>query len=198
MKRSIKAGEWSTLVLPFSMSETIVKEVFGDDVELADLQGYDLNGNGISVNFTTVTDMEANHPYIIKTTKDIAQFKVNSVTIENPNPVYEPATNAKFVGTYVAGTAIPSSALFLSDNKFWYSNGKSISKGFRGYFILDDANLGQSSSRISLVIDGTTAVKTILNDMPDNQTFLYNLQGIRVKAPAKGIYIQNGKKVVIK
>ena len=198
VKRSIKAGEWSTLVLPFSMSETIVKEVFGDDVELADLQGYDLNGNGISVNFTTVTDMEANHPYIIKTTKDIAQFKVNSVTIENPNPVYEPATNAKFVGTYVAGTAIPSSALFLSDNKFWYSNGKSISKGFRGYFILDDANLGQSSSRISLVIDGTTAVKTILNDMPDNQTFLYNLQGIRVKAPAKGIYIQNGKKVVIK
>jgi hypothetical protein len=42
-----------------------------------------------------------------------------------------------------------------------------------------------------------TGIRTIDNDAMRSGTF-YDLNGIRVEEPAKGIYIQNGKKVVVK
>ena len=45
--------------------------------------------------------------------------------------------------------------------------------------------------------DESTGISAIQKKMPiDGIT--YNLQGVRVNNPTKGIYIQNGKKVVIK
>ena len=45
--------------------------------------------------------------------------------------------------------------------------------------------------------NGTTAIKNIENKQDATGEY-YNLQGQRVNAPAKGLYIHNGKKVVIK
>ena len=198
VKRSIKAGEWSTLVLPFSMSAAIVKEVFGDDVQLADLQGYDVNINGdISVNFASTTAIEAHHPYIIKTTKDITQFKVNSVAITSATPTYAPTANASFTGVYAAGTVVPSGSLFLSGNKFYYSAGKTVSPAYRGYFTFADKVAG---ARLAFTIDGTTDTVTPIADIAaDDATgapAVYNLQGQRVAEPQRGIYIIDGKKII--
>ena len=41
VKRTITAGTWSTLCLPFAMTEAQMKAAFGDDVELADFTGVD-------------------------------------------------------------------------------------------------------------------------------------------------------------
>ncbi|MBQ9669241.1 MAG: hypothetical protein IJV45_10960, partial [Prevotella sp.] len=53
---------------------------------------------------------------------------------------------------------------------------------------------------IPVSIDGQNALSTGLKDvkkvMENGQ--LYNLNGVRVAAPQKGIYIQNGKKVIVK
>ena len=46
-------------------------------------------------------------------------------------------------------------------------------------------------------IPGTSGIKAINSNVDDNNN-IYNLQGIRVVNPKKGVYIQNGKKVVIK
>ena len=70
VKRTIKAGEWSTICLPFAMTETQVKAAFGNDVELGDFISYDTvedddeNIVGITVDFDEATEIEANHPYI--------------------------------------------------------------------------------------------------------------------------------------
>ena len=45
--------------------------------------------------------------------------------------------------------------------------------------------------------NGTTAIKNIENKQDATGEY-YNLQGQRVNAPAKGLYIHNGKKVIIK
>ena len=45
--------------------------------------------------------------------------------------------------------------------------------------------------------DGTTGIHSIENGESENDVY-YNLQGQRVDNPTKGIYIRNGKKVVIK
>ncbi len=48
-------------------------------------------------------------------------------------------------------------------------------------------------------LDGeTTAVEAVLTPAASADGEYYDLQGRRVTAPAKGIYVTNGKKVIIK
>lgn len=197
VKRTLNADEWSTIVLPFALSETQLKKLFGDAVQVADLTGYTKTDGGLNVNFQTVKAIEANHPYIIKVKNGVTQFTVNGVDITTTaQPTYQATANATFAGTYVAETTIPSGCLFLSGNKFWYATDQTMkSKGYRAWFDFDDKVA--DGSRITLTVDGTTAVNTVLDDgVTDGK--VYNLQGISVKAPAKGICIQNGKKVIIR
>ena len=67
VKRTINANEWSTICLPFAMTEAQVKAAFGEGVQLGDFTGYDTTKEGdevvcITVNFDVVTAIEANHP----------------------------------------------------------------------------------------------------------------------------------------
>lgn len=45
-------------------------------------------------------------------------------------------------------------------------------------------------------VAGTIGIKAVTNDRGDNA--IYNLQGVRVKKPGKGIYIINGRKTVVR
>ena len=45
--------------------------------------------------------------------------------------------------------------------------------------------------------NGTTAIKNIEDKQAEDGTY-YNLQGQRVDAPVKGLYIRNGKKIIVK
>lgn len=66
VRRTIKAGEWNTICLPFAMTAEQVKGAFGNDVQIGDFNDYEFDGDVISVKFRNATAIEANHPYIIK------------------------------------------------------------------------------------------------------------------------------------
>jgi hypothetical protein len=213
--RTIKANEWSTICLPFAMTETQVKDAFGDDVELGDFTGCtaveddDENIVGLSVNFNSASSIIANHPYIIKVTSAVTKFTadgVNLVAEEEPSVdkdklkvgiinVYN-----RFIGTYTANTTVPNMSLFLNGNKFWYSSGTTKMKGFRGYFdfynVLTDMEnqLGEEGSRITFSFEEPTAIRQINSGQQDGA--VYDLQGRRVEKPSKGVYVKDGKKMV--
>jgi hypothetical protein len=211
--RTINANEWSTICLPFAMTAAQVKAAFGDDVKLGDFDDYDTEdeGNdviGITLNFSAATAIEANHPYILKTSSAITSFEVDGVDIDpedEPCVEYDNGLTGKkrvvygtFYGTYVAETEIPATALFLSGNKFYYSKGATKSKAFRGYFDLMDVLSGYdiSSVRFGMTFDDATGIQNV--NVQNEGEAIYNLNGLRVKTPAKGLYIKNGKKVIIK
>jgi hypothetical protein len=55
-----------------------------------------------------------------------------------------------------------------------------------------------TDSRVAWIFaDGTTGIKTTNLTNDTNET-IYNLNGQRVAAPQKGLYIVNGKKVIMK
>ena len=199
VKRTLKADEWSTVCLPFSMNSEQLSTAFGGDVRVAEFTGYSRRDGAISINFTDVKAMEANHPYIIKVTKDMTRFGVSDVAINPQNPVSSPSLNTSFVGTYTASTIIPVGGLFLSSNKFWYSTGSSQSKAFRAYFDLADKVANLDASRIVLSFgDGTV---TEIEDIGRNygEDWLFDLQGRRIKkTPGQGVYIRQGKKLLMK
>ena len=88
VQRTIHANKWSTICLPFAMSAAQVTAAFGSDVELADFTDWttETDGGGdivsILVEFTEVNNIQANHPYIIRTTADIAEFTVDGVSVK--------------------------------------------------------------------------------------------------------------------
>lgn len=216
VKRTIKANEWSTICLPFAMTAEQVKAAFGDDVELGDFTGTDSefdnadNVVGIKANFSNVTAIDANHPYIIKVSAPVSEFTLDGVDIvAEEDDAYIEFDNGKtgsrrvvfsgFYGTYHAGTKLDKFTLFLNDNKFWYSTGSTQMKAFRAYFdFLDKLTEVEDaySSRIVFSFNNeSSGISVIANSKSVNSKY-YDLQGRSVAKPGKGLYIKNGKKVI--
>ena len=218
VRRTIKANEWSTICLPFAMTETQVKTAFGDDVQIADFADtqstYDNNDRvvGISISFSDVTEMEANHPYIIKVSQPITEFTVDNVDI---NPTEDDAlvevdngltgrrrvVYGGFYGTYHAETTLEEFSLFLNSNKFWYSTGMTKMKAFRAYFVMADVltDVENAAARISFSFDNKpTGINSLNPSQKGEGSKYYNLNGQRTKALRKGLYIRDGKKIVVK
>ncbi|MBQ7987757.1 MAG: hypothetical protein IJ253_04510 [Bacteroidaceae bacterium] len=210
--RTINAGEWSTICLPFAMTEEQTKEAFGSGVQIAEFNdyGYDDEAGTITVKFAPATAIEANHPYIIKVAEKVTEFTVDGVDISpEDEPMVDFDTSRRknqprqMVGTYVAGTVLEWGTLFLSGNQFWYSTGNTTMKGFRAYFnfndLLPDFEEGYESRSITMNFGGgeTTGIREIVNSKSSNSKY-YDLQGRRVAKPSKGLFVKDGKKVVIK
>jgi len=162
---------------------------------------------GINVVFTTITAIEANHPYIIKVEIPVSEFTVDGVNIAaTTEPKVQVGTKASergyMYGTYTV-TKVPEENLFLSANKFWYSVGDSPIKAFRAYFefrdVLDDY-YDVAETRITFSLDGNTqtGIDAALISSEQLSGEVYNLNGQRVGKASKGVYIVNGKKVVKK
>lgn len=208
VKRTLKADVWNTICLPFSMDETQLKAAFGDDVELGYFDGYDANGSDITVSFAQVEaadGMEANQPYLVKVSSAITSFNVDGVDVEADEEgafirVGGTKSNPKslFTGTLRAGTIVPADYLYLSDNKFYYSTGTTTIKGFRGYFFLKDFDSSAGTPVLNFEVDGQVTKVDGIQVVTNDGTY-YNLNGMKTDRPTKkGVYIRDGKKVVIK
>lgn len=214
VKRTIKADEWSTICLPFAMTEAQVKEAFGDNVQLGEFNGvdYEFDGDdvvGITVNFTNTQSIEANHPYIIKVSQPVSEFTLDGVDIvADEDEAYIEFDNGKtgsrrvvysgFYGTYHAQTVLDKFTLFLSDNKFWYSMGQTAMKAFRAYFdFLDKLTDVENASNIKLWVNNNDEDRLqSLSGSPIKGENTYSLAGQRVGKGYKGIVIESGKKTI--
>lgn len=203
VKRTIKANQWNTICFPFAMTRTQKNEVFGEDVELATYGEYEIAEDGINVLFDEVRStkgIDANKPYIIKTSKDISEFMITSIIVPCNNAPFEGDEEIGFFyGTLKAGGKVPANCLFLNGGDFWYSTGQSNIKAFRGYFefVIALASLETAASKVKMVFRGeTTGIKDVTVEKVNDD--MYDLQGRRIVNPDKGVYIKNGKKVVIK
>lgn len=89
------------------------------------------------------------------------------------------------VGFYTpgAGNCSINTAYLTLDSDFWDEAAQQNTKGFR--LVFDDNNETTSVDEIQTVSDNAPAV-------------YYNMQGVRVLNPGKGLYIRNGKKYIIR
>ena len=211
VKRTIKAGEWSTICLPFDMTKEQVYNIFGDDVKIYYFDSYVTEKNGSDITGITVNLEEddlsegftKNYPYVIKTTKNITEFNIDNVDVDPDaiDEVYKPSKKVlgHIYGTYEANTIVPENNLFLADGKFYYSKGLTKMKAFRCYFDFVDvlSSVSGSPAPVFINIDGeTTGIQNIQIAGDDRY---YNLNGQHVENLKKGqIYIKNNKKVVVK
>ena len=185
-KRNITADKWSTIVLPFAVSN--VETTFGADTKAAQLTAV----SGTTLQFSNVTSMNANEPYMIKVASDFDAATISGATIVEGTPSKTVGT-VTFQGVYEAGN-IPAGAFFVSGNQLYQaSDATNTIKPFRAYFVSDS-----NASALTLDFGDVTAITNTNRTNETNNDEVYNLAGQRVANPTKGLYIMNGKKVLIK
>ncbi len=134
---------------------------------------------------------------------------------------YNSDIKVQFTGTYVkleTDNKIPAYSYVLNGNSqggtagvWYYRTVETASKGFRGWLqtVEDESPAKQMEYSLDgevYHVDGsTTGIQGIVDDLNARESNIYNLNGQLVRANAnsrnglaKGVYIQNGKKFIVK
>ena len=199
LARSIVPGSYNTLSLPFDVDNVLLKEKFGEDVELAELSGTHMDNETLYFDFAPADAITAGVPYLIYVSNAVeSPITFNAVTVkEGTQPVT--TSLADFIPVFDVTTLDNGNEniLFLGANNTLYypSTSSGAMKGFRAYFKVKGE--AQGAKAMVMMDNSLTGVKTILNENLQNEQ-VYDLQGRMVTRPAKGLYIVNGKKVIIK
>lgn len=217
MQCTIKAGNWSAIVLPFTLTKEKAEAAFGADVQLAEFSGFEVDYGedeenvtplGITINFKTYTmnarkSMTGGKPFLIRTSRDIDSFEADEVTlfdaVTDVAQTDEFDTQGRFTGTLVKGT-IPVNGIFLNGNKFWYATEGQPTQAFRAWLELG-AVLGQATDfgvKLAFAVDGMATGIDGLGTSTTTAGTTYDLAGRRVSVPRRGVYVVDGKKVVVK
>lgn len=201
LKRSLTPAQWNTFCVPFTISKDVITEKFGAGTLVYTFGS--MTGN--VMNFTASTTIEAGKPYIVKPTKEVVDPSFTGVNIEATAAKKVGADGYFMQGTYGAKTDLTTDGtnLFLGEgNKFYKPSGTTTAKmkGLRAFFIVPQ---GTNFAALRANIDGaTTAIDeltTVVEQPTDNR--IYNLQGQFVGTSFEGlhgVYVQNGKKVLVK
>lgn len=199
LARVIVPNTYNALCLPFAVDNDLLKQTFGDDVELVQLNSTTMEDETLYFNFGAADAIEAGKPYLIYVSQDMASpMKFNAVGV---NAATETISTdlADFIPVFDVTTLDNGNEniLFLGvANTLYYPSATSGDmKGFRAYF---EVHGSANGAKAKFVLDNSlTGVKTILNEQMQNEN-VYDLQGRMVSNPTKGLYIVNGKKVIIK
>lgn len=206
LNRAFTANTWNTVCLPVSLNSTQLTELFGEGYELSEFTQAETNDGHVVLNFSATTNLQAGKPYIVNPTKNVAAtttISYDDIEVE-ADITGDTHDGVTFRGVYDA-TAFNENAEDVNENVLIVSlknktlqnpKGTGRLKPFRCYFQVPD---GFNAAKASITINGETGiVSDKLKENSEKQTPVYNLQGQHVTAPTKGVYIQNGKKAVMK
>lgn len=209
LQRTLSKDYWNTFCVPFALDAEQVTQYFGEGTQLRTYEG---NCNDNIVYFATVDNIEAGKPYIMKpgnavvtnpTFEGVSMVATGLDKNGNPQAVGDASTvQMKGIYNQILLNA-DKTELFLGDNDLFYYPIDNVDArtigGLRAYFIVPQ---GTDIKKLRANLDGTPTSLGTIFDTEESNAPVYNLQGQCVgnslRALKSGIYIQNGKKVVVK
>ena len=186
--RTLTAGNWASAVYPFVLSGV-------DDIAV--LNDY---AEG-TLSLETASANVANEPFLMRSTAGVTELTMTDVEVEAAvaTDVVKGKVTMKGVYATTEVTAEENAKNYvLSNNQLWIVGANAATLNpYRAYFVLD-ATEAQAGARLNFVVDGVTTAIEGVNVENELNGRVYNLNGQRVEKAQKGLYIQNGKKVVLK
>ena len=215
--RTLSKSQWNTLCLPFSMDATQIAagSLNGATIKELDAENSNLATNGtLTLTFSDVSSITAGKPYIVKwaSGKNISDPVFYGVTINAMAPTAVTFTNnanvygdCEFVGQYSPFSITDGNKneiiMLGSSSRLGYSRNERTLKCFRAHFYVP-ANGGGTLARAFVMDFGDGETTEIIGATADQSSAsaTYTLDGRRINdlPTQKGMYIQNGRKVIIK
>lgn len=208
LQRTLEASHWNSFCVPFALDKDQVTQYFGEGTQLRTYE--DRCENNI-VYFATVENLEAGKPYIMKpgnavvknpTFEGVSMVATGLDKNGNPQAVGDASTvQMKGIYNHVTLVQDKTNIYIGAGNKFYYPADAEACQmnGLRAYFIVPE---GTDIKKLRANLDGATTSLGEIFDTEESNTPVYNLQGQCVgnslSTLKSGIYVQNGKKVVVK
>ncbi len=200
-------GGWYTLCLPFAVSNDQLATVFGDGVRVESLTAARKETDGTTtLVFSAVSNgVEAGKAYLVKPTTTAENPVFSGVTLSSATPQPTEVDGYKFVGTYGLTHLDPANKDYRllggNDGLGLYriaANDATNLKGTRGYFVFPSD--GQQAAEAKVAVSVPTDIHSVIG-VEKVKEGIYTLQGVKIEhadhLPA-GVYINNGKKILVK
>lgn len=217
LNRTFGANKWYSVVLPFSVSQKQMKDVFGDGVKVlhySDVTGTDLN---LFEHFYQM--IVGGTPVLVKPSVAVTNPVFNNVTLTSKKVVDIENTGFKCTGSW-DNVDFPEYSYFIDakTNSFYQYDPTKVETGtvkphagaFRSWVIASEN--ASTAKQLTMHINGieeqgeTTAIWNAISGNDDAEVAskgIYSLSGQKMNAAdtrslPKGIYIVNGKKFIVK
>ena len=216
--RSFGANKWYTVVLPFSVSQKQMKNVFGNDVKV--LHYNNVTGTTLNLFEHYYQMIVGGTPVLVKPSKEVVNPVFNNVTLTSKEVVDIDYTGFKCTGSW-DNVDFPAYSYFIDakTNSYYLFDPTKVAAGkaphagaFRTWIISSSGNPA-AAKKLTMRINGiednseTTAIWNAVIGNDDNAEVaskgIYSLSGQKMnvtdtRSLAKGIYIVNGKKYIVK
>lgn len=204
----------NVVALPFSLSPEEVAEIFGEGTTLHNFGKtdiYDADSDSPRLHLilgdVAATDsLRAGVPYLIDVKEATTPLKIRGIkTIAEPSKV--DTWYAEIVPVFAA-TTLPEKAFTLKKENFMDqveeptptpdAAAQADEAGVKAYSAYVQVKPQFNAATLTYEInDVKSAIESVASELDEN-VVIYDLNGFRVKNPTEGIYIVNGRKVLIR
>ena len=210
LTRTLQQGGWNTFCVPFNLDTPT-----GWTVKTLTASSFNSGTGELTLTFADAASIEAGKPYLVKVTSTVENPTFEDVTISNSTTTTETAS-ADFVPVMNPTnlTGGDKTVLFVTGgNKLTYPTADGNINAFRAYFQLKGDAVAEARAFRMSFDDDATGIVTVLTDELTTASGIYTLDGRRLqgqptarsaegrlypKGLKKGVYIVNGKKIVVK
>ena len=190
---------WITFCVPFNASMEKMQEAFGENVDIEELvrSTWDAPNLFLMLYFDPRQEIVAGKPYVLKVDATVENPQFKGVTIVNTTPETITIEYCQMTGVFrpTPLTADDKSTLFISNNHFFHPTTNEALPATKCYFtLIGDA---QQANGMGLAFEAADGIVETIGQAAASADY-YSLQGVRTRVPQRGIYIHNGRKVVVK
>lgn len=210
-------GGWYTLCLPFALTADDIKTTFKEAL-FNEFESVSVNDKGVAqLKFKKVTETQAGVPYMVLPRKTVENPVFTNKTItETPQTIKKTCTasDGKTLGYQFVGVYNPTLVSDVNNVRFVGGDkgtellmpvGEGTMKGLRAYFVFPNSSEGIiTQAKLNIDDDSTTGINNVnvTNANDSNETNIYTLSGQQVSKNQKtlkpGIYLKNGKKIMVR
>lgn len=218
LKRGFAAdGGWYTLCLPFALTADDIKTTLKEAL-FNEFESVSINAKGVAqLKFKKVTETQAGVPYMVLPRNNVENpVFTNKKITKTPKTIVKTCTASdgktldyKFVGVYDPTLVSDVNNIrFVGGDKgteLLMPIGEGTIKGLRAYFLFPNSSEGIiTQAKLNIDDDSTTGINSVnvINANHSNETNIYTLSGQQVSKNQKtlkpGIYLKNGKKIMVR
>lgn len=209
LDRKVYSG-WNTFCVPFALTQAQLEEAYGSGAVAKYLSKVTTGTEGVTLHFTPEEGggIKANKAYLLYLTTDVTKPKTFSgVTLQ---PAGDCTTTVNTDNGYYTFQGILAPTTLATNDTQYFLNSTGTAfvlpradsnpmKATRAYIIVPTPAGSAQGRQYNFDFNGTTtAIDDVTVSGMEDGTW-YTISGIRVNRPAaKGVYIHNGRKVIVK